>query len=67
MAWARSAEGAARVLAVEELRDALVGLRAAEDVARGETWPAGIPQAEVADTERRAYVALAAQRQAMRR
>ena len=51
---------------MEELRDALVELRAAEDVARGETWPAGIPQADVADTERRAYVALAEQRRALR-
>ena len=66
MAWAGSAAGGARILAVEELRDALVELRAAEDVARGETWPAGIPQADVADTERRAYVALAAQRRALR-
>jgi hypothetical protein len=66
MAWAGSATGDARVLAVEELRDALVELRAAEDVARGETWPAGIPQADVADTERRAYVALAARRRALR-
>jgi uncharacterized membrane protein YccC len=66
MAWADTAAGGARMLAVEELRDALVELRAAEDVARGETWPAGIPQADVADTERRAYVALAAQRRALR-
>ena len=51
---------------MEELRDALVELRAAEDVARGETWPAGIPQADVADTERRANVVLAAQRRALR-
>ncbi len=66
MAWAGSAAGGARILAVEELRDALVELRAAEDVARGETWPAGIPQADVADTERRANVVLAAQRRALR-
>ena len=66
MAWAGSAAGSATLLAVEELRDALVELRVAEDVARGETWPAGIPQADVADTERRAYVALAEQRRALR-
>jgi hypothetical protein len=51
---------------VEELRDALVELMAAEDVARGETWPAGIPQTDLADTERRAYAVLAAQRRALR-
>ena len=66
MAWAGSAAGSATLMAVEELRDALVELRVAEDVARGETWPAGIPQADVADTERRAYVALAEQRRALR-
>lgn len=64
--WAGTATNSARILAAEELRDALVELRAAEDVARGETWPVGIPQAEIADTERRAYVVLAAQRRAMR-
>lgn len=66
MAWAGTAEGGSRLLAVEELRDALVELRAAEEVARGETWPAGIPQADVADAEQRAHVVLAAQRQALR-
>ena len=66
MAWAGSAAGDATVPAVEELRDALVQLRAAEDVARGETWPAGIPRSEVAETERQAYVALAEQRLALR-
>lgn len=63
--WASTATSGVRVLAIEELRDALVGLRAAEDVARGETWPSGIPQVEVADTERDAYVVLAAQRRAL--
>jgi len=63
--WAATATTSARILAVEELRDALVELRAAEDVARGETWAAGIPQAEVDDTERRAYLVLAAQRRAL--
>ena len=66
MSWARSAVSGQRVPATQELRDALVELRAAEDVARGETWPAGIPQTVVADTERRAYHALAAHRRALR-
>lgn len=64
--WAGTATNNARTLAVEELRDALVQLRAAEDVARGETWPTGIPKADVDETERRAYVVLAAQRRALR-
>ncbi|WP_374969476.1 hypothetical protein [Terrabacter sp. BE26] len=51
---------------MEELRDAVVGLRAAEDIARGETWPAGTSQVEAADTERRAYAVLAAQRLALK-
>ncbi|WP_374968882.1 FUSC family protein [Terrabacter sp. BE26] len=63
--WASTATSGTRLLAMEELRDALVGLRAAEDVARGETWPAGISPVEVADTERHAYLALAAQRHAL--
>jgi uncharacterized membrane protein YccC len=66
MSWARSAVSGQRVPATQELRDALVELRAAEDVARGETWPAGIPLTAVADTERRAYRALAAHRRALR-
>jgi hypothetical protein len=66
MSWAAAASNGARILAVEELRDALVELRAAEDVARGETWPAGIPTADVADTERRAHLVLAAQRRSLR-
>jgi hypothetical protein len=42
-----------------ELRDALVELRDAEDVARGEAWPTRIPRSLVADLELRAYQALA--------
>ena len=42
-----------------ELRDALVGLRAAEDVARGEAWPTRVPRSQVAELELRAYQALA--------
>lgn len=49
-----------------ELRDALVELRAAEDVARGEAWPTRVPRSLVADLELRAYQALAQARNRQR-
>ncbi|NUO92366.1 MAG: FUSC family protein [Dermatophilaceae bacterium] len=64
-AWAATATSGAGIRALAELRDALVALRAAEDIARGETWPAGISRADVAATERRAYAVLAAKRRAI--
>ena len=66
MTWARSAPRVRLAAATEELRDALVDLRAAEDVARGEAWPAGIPRAAVAETEGRAYRTLATCRRVSR-
>jgi hypothetical protein len=66
MTWARSAPPGRLAASTEELRDALVDLRAAEDVARGETWPAGISQAAVAETEKRAYRTLATCRRVAR-
>ena len=45
-----------------ELRDALVELRAAEDVARSAAWPDRIPRSSVADLELRAFQALAENR-----
>lgn len=53
------AEDAVLRMTGHELRVALVELREAEDVARGETWPARIPPSLVADLELRAYRALA--------
>jgi hypothetical protein len=49
-----------------ELRDALVELRDAEDIARGEAWPARIPRSLVADLELRSYQALAHNRSRLR-
>jgi uncharacterized membrane protein YccC len=47
------------VAATEELRDALVELRTAEETARGETWPVGVLPSAVAEVEDRAYRLLA--------
>jgi len=66
MTWAGSAPRDRLAAATEELRDALVDLRAAEDVARGEAWPAGVPRAVVAQTEGRAYRSLATCRRVAR-
>jgi hypothetical protein len=49
-----------------ELHHAVVELRAAEDVARGEAWPTRIPRSAVADLELRAYQALAHNRSRLR-
>jgi uncharacterized membrane protein YccC len=53
------AEGADVRTTTHELRDALVELRAAEDVARGEAWPTRVPPSLVAELELRAFQALA--------
>jgi hypothetical protein len=66
MTWAGSSPRARLDAATEELRDALVDLRAAEDVARGEAWPAGVPREVVAETEERAYRTLATCRRVAR-
>ena len=52
--------------ATEELRDALVELRVAEDIVRGEPWPAGVSREDVADLEHRAYRVLAERRRELR-
>jgi hypothetical protein len=54
------------VAAGEELLDALLELRTADETARGETWRSGVPSAEVAATEHRARRALAGLRLAER-
>jgi hypothetical protein len=64
--WVTSGGGPQQTLAAEELRDALIELRTAEETARGETWPAGISPSAVAALENRAYRALATQRQTLR-
>jgi uncharacterized membrane protein YccC len=66
MAWAGSGPAGRGLAATEELRDALVALRTAEDTARGETWPTGVSRSAVAEIESRAYRALATHRQALR-
>jgi hypothetical protein len=66
MAWAGSRQDGWCLAATEELRDALVELRTAEDTARGETWPTGVSLGAVAEIENRAYQALATHRQALR-
>nr|WP_275941313.1 FUSC family protein [Planosporangium flavigriseum] len=66
MVWAGSDHAGKGLAATEELRDALVALRTAEDTARGETWPTGVSRAAVAEIENRAYRVLATHRQALR-
>jgi uncharacterized membrane protein YccC len=66
MVWAGSGQDGRSLAATEELRDALVALRTAEDTARGETWPTGVSRSAVAEIENRAYRALATHRQGLR-
>ena len=64
--WAMTAAAPDAVAATEELRDALLQLRVAEDVARGEPWRTAVTRLEVAAVEQRAYLALAASRRRLR-
>lgn len=64
--WATAAAAPEAVAATEELRDALLQLRVAEDVARGEPWRTTVTRPEVAAVEQRAYLALAASRRRLR-
>jgi uncharacterized membrane protein YccC len=64
--WAEAAAGPSSAAARDELRDALLELRTADETARGETWPSGVSHADVAATEHRARRALAGVRLADR-
>jgi len=64
--WAEGDTGRTSAAAGEELLDALLELRTADETARGETWRSGVPSAEVAAAEHRARRALAGLRLAER-